>query len=104
MDFFELADGSRHYFDPEEAVKDNFLFLTDCMRADCRREPRPEPPELLRAVSNARDREEALERVMGGYGHHLPLDREALVESGELVNRQLAPGFRPVEPVEDLGE
>jgi len=103
LDFIELADGSRHYFDPEEAVKDNFLFLTGCMRAEYKREPRPEPPELLRAVSNARDRGEALSRVMGGY-NHLPLDEGLLVERGELVPRSLVAGRDVNEPVRDLSE
>jgi len=83
---FELADGSRYYFDPQEAMKISFLYLGNCMRADWKREPRPEPPELFRAVANARYRREALSRAMGGSSF-LALDRAALLERGEFVHR-----------------
>ncbi len=89
---FELADGRRHYFDPTEAFKDSFLFFTACMTADCKGEPRPAPPEVLRAVAAARDRSEALYSVMGDSSH-LQLDRTALLERGELVNRSLVAGI-----------
>jgi hypothetical protein len=100
---FELADGRRHYFDPTEAFKDSFLFFTACMTADCKGEPRPEPPEVLRAVAAARDRGAALFSVMGDSSH-LPLDRTALLERGELVNRSLVAGRELGEPLEDLSE
>lgn len=45
---FELANGRRYYFDPEEASKSTFLFFADSMTADYKREPRPEPPDLLK--------------------------------------------------------
>ena len=57
MESFELQDGRRYYFDPEEALTTTFRFLADSMSADCKREPRPDPPELLRAVADAKDRE-----------------------------------------------
>ena len=103
LDFFELADGSRHYFDVEQTVRDNFRYLTACLRADYRGAPRPDPPAVLRAVSNARDRGEALSRVLGGY-NHLPLDREALISRGELVPHSLVAGRDVDEPVEGLSE
>ena len=40
LSHFELADGQRYYFDPQEAFKDAFLYFTDSMRADYAREPR----------------------------------------------------------------
>ena len=88
LSFFELADGRRYCFDPQETFRATFMFLADSLQADHAREPRPEPPEVLRAVADARDRRTALDRVMGGYPH-LPLDLEALVERGELVPRSL---------------
>jgi hypothetical protein len=88
---FELRDGQRYYFDPQEAWKITFRFFTDSMDADFKREPRPEPPDLLKAVADARDRKGALSLVMDG-GSHLPLDREALVERGEFVPRPLVSG------------
>lgn len=91
MESFELQDGRRYYFDPEEACKITFGFFGNSLTADYLREPRPEPPELLKAVANAKDRGEALFRVMGRAAC-LPLDREALVERGELVPRSLVAG------------
>ncbi len=92
LESFELADGRRHYFDPTEAFKATFLFFSACMTADCKGEPRPGPPEILLAVVGARDRSEALFSVMGDSSH-LPLDRTALLERGELVNRSLVAGI-----------
>ncbi len=88
LDYFELRDGSRYYFDPEEASKVTFLYFAESMDADYRREVRPEPPELLKAVGNARDRRSALDRVMDGYSH-LPLNLDALIERGEFLPRSL---------------
>jgi hypothetical protein len=88
---FELEDGQRFYFSPDEAFKATFSYFTNCMRTDWKREPRPEPPEVLRAVANAKNREEALERVMGGSSF-LAVDREALVKRGKFVPRSLLAG------------
>lgn len=98
LESFELRDGSRYYFDPEEASKETFRYFADCMDADWKREPRGEPPELLKAVAGAKDRREALPRVMGDY-NHLPVDGEALVECGEFKPRSLVAG----KTYEELG-
>ncbi len=100
---FELADGTRFFFDPQETFKATFLFFTACMTADCKGSPRPEPPEILRSLAAARDRGEALYSVMGDSSH-LPLDRTALIERGELVNRSLVAGQELGAPLEDLSE
>ncbi len=104
MDSFELADGRRHYFDRQEAFSQAFLFFSGSMKADHSGEPRPEPPEILRAISSARDREDALSRALGGFAHLLPVDKDALLERGELVNRPLVVGRELGEPLEDLSE
>ena len=98
LESFELRDGQRYYFDPREAWKITFRFFTDSMTADYKREPRPEPPDLLKAVADARDRKGALSLVMDG-GSHLPLDREALVERGVFKPQSLIAGYQ----YEDLG-
>ena len=85
------ADGTTFYYDPAEAFESTFLFFSDSLRADYHREPRPAPPPLLKAVADAKDRREALSRVMGGSSF-LPIDREALVERGEFVPRSLVAG------------
>jgi hypothetical protein len=83
-----LPDGTRFYFEPQEVLREMFLFFTDSMDADFHRDPRPEPPDVLKAVANAKDRREVLTRVMGGFSF-LPVDAEALVERGEFVPRSL---------------
>jgi hypothetical protein len=65
LDSFELRDGTRYYFDRQEALSDAFLFFSDSMRADHNGAPRPDPPPVLEAISNAREREDALELVLG---------------------------------------
>ncbi len=103
---FELADGTRYFFDPEESFSHVFQFFSDSMMADSRREPRPEPPEILKAISNARDRGDALSRAMNGYSHLLPIDRDALIERGEFVPRSLVAGveYEDLGVLEDLSE
>jgi hypothetical protein len=75
------------------------------MTAEYERESYPEPPELLKMVAEAKDRAAALFSVMRGLSH-LPLDREALVERGELVFRSLRAGkeYGDFEGLEDLSE
>jgi len=105
LESFELADGGQYYFDPTEEFKDSFRFFAACMTADYKREPRPDPPEVLRAVAGARDRSEALARVMGDSSH-LPLDRTALVGRGEFVPRSLVAcrEYADLGVPKDLGE
>ena len=91
LSYFELADGCQFYFEPQEAFKATFLYFMNSLRADYACEPRPEPPGVLRAVANAKDRREALSRVMAGSSF-LPVNEEALVERGEFVPRGLVAG------------
>jgi hypothetical protein len=103
LSHFELQDGKRFYFEPMEAYKTTFLYLCDSMRADYRREPRPEPPEVFRAVADARDRESALLLVLPGPGS-LPVDSDALIERGEFVPRSLVAGKEYGDLLEDRSE
>ena len=105
LSYFELSDGGQFYFDPQEAFKATFLYFMDSLRADYDREPRPEPPKVLKAVTNAMDRREALSRIMAGSSF-LPVNREALVERGEFVPRSLVAGreYGDFEALEDLSE
>jgi hypothetical protein len=98
MGSFELKDGKRYYFEPMQAYKSAFGYWSDSLLADYRREPRPEPPEVLQMVANARDRGDTLNAVETGYSF-LPVDREALIERGEFVPRSLVAGVE----YEDLG-
>ena len=86
----ELTDGSRYWFDPQETGIVLFLYLMDSARTVYPGNPRPEPPELLRAVAAAKDRREAFSRICsGGVVPSLPVDVEALVERGKFVPRPL---------------
>jgi hypothetical protein len=100
MDSFVLRDGTRHFFDRQEAFCQAFSFFSDSMRAAHNGEPRPDPPPILEAVAGARDREDALERALGGFVGLLPIDRDALLSRGVLVPRSLIQGYE----LEDLGE
>ena len=93
LESFELADGRRHYFDPEEATRDLFIHAMACLEADYRGEPRPEPPALLVAVSRAKDRRGALDAMPSShFSWPQPYNLEALVERGEFVAVKLANG------------
>ena len=61
---------------------------------------------MLRAVAKAKDRREALSRVMGGSSFFLPVDPEALVERGKFVPRSLVAGreYGDERGLEDLSE
>ncbi len=89
LDSFELADGTRYWFSPEQGTRDLFEYWTQSLRAVHHQTPRPEPPEILHAVSRARDREQALRAVEPEGISWLPLDREALVRDGALRERPL---------------
>jgi uncharacterized membrane protein YgcG len=106
MDSFMLRDGQRFFFDRQEAFSHAFQFFSDSLRAAHSGEPRPEPPEILEAISNARDREEALSRALGGFVGLLPIDRGALLSRGELVPRSLVAGveYEDLGVLEDLSE
>jgi hypothetical protein len=98
---FELADGSRFYFDPTSA--EMFLHACDCLRNHDKPE-RPEPPELVKAVARAKDRRAAFREIEGTAAGLFPYDAEALVERGEIVPRSLVVGRELGEPLEDLSE
>jgi hypothetical protein len=107
LDSFELRDGRRFFFDKNEAYGDAFLFFSGSMKADHFGSPRPDPPEVLLAVAGARDRSDALSRALGGFSHLLPIDKDALIQRGELLPRSLVQGveFEDLgEPLEDLSE
>ncbi len=104
LDHIELADGSLHWYDRAETAKELFLYSCDCLRAD-RVADRPEPPGIVRAVANARDRRAALEQASpDSPTDFFAFERGPLVERGELVHRSFVAGQGPDEPVPDLSE
>ena len=103
---FELADGSRHWYDPAETAKELFLYSCDCLRAAYGVADRPEPPEIVRAVAGVKDRRAALEQASAASPmDFFAFEREPLAERGELVHRSFVAGQdADSEPVPDLSE
>ena len=104
MESFALEDGTRFYFDP--VSPELFLHSIDCLGAQGEGKPFPPPPEVIRAIARARNREAALNRVVGsGSFDLLPYEAEALVERGEIVPRSLIHGHELGEgPLPDLSQ
>jgi len=89
---FELVDGTRFVFDPAEVGPAMFAYFAASARAVYRGEERPDPPEIIRAMARARDREAAFRQVFPESLAHSPLfDQDALVERGEIVPRPIVP-------------
>jgi len=87
-DSIELADGSRYFFAPGEVWQEVFRHGSDCLRADYAGEPRPSPPEILKAVAQSKNRRAAVEKLYApGSQPFLAYDQEALVKRGEFIPR-----------------
>jgi hypothetical protein len=100
---FELEDGSRFYFDPEQG--EVFLHTCECLRAQGEGATAfPEPPPVVQAIARAKDRRAAFERVYSGDFSVLPYDRDALIERGELVPVSMVVGVALGEVLPDLSE
>ena len=90
------ANGSVAHFDARDAAVACFKYFSESLMADADCEPRPEPPEVLKAVANAADRRSAYDKVMRGY-NFIPLDHEALIEEGRLEPAPLVAGYDTYE-------
>ena len=90
------ANGSVAHFDARDAAVACFKYFSESLMADADCEPRPEPPEVLRAVADAADRRTAYEKVMGGY-NFLPDDPEVLVEEGRFEPISMCAGYETYE-------
>src|ERR671910_794723 len=103
LDSFVLQDGSRYYHDP--ASLDLISHIFDCLHCQGAGEPFPEPPEIVKAIARAKDREAALLQVTGGGDLLFPYELGALIERGELRPRSLVEGHELGEgPLPDLSE
>jgi len=101
---FELSDGSRYYYDPMDA--ELFLHICECLHHHDEPE-RPEPPEIVKALTRAKDRRAALAEMGHDEGTSFgtfPYEVEPLIERGELVPRSLVVGYELGEPLPDLSE
>ena len=104
LESFVLEDGSRFHYDPTSAER--FLHSMDCLRAQGEGKTTfPEPPETVKAITRARDREAALNQLypVGSFSV-FPYDVGALLERGELVPRSMVAGRELGEVLEDLSE
>jgi hypothetical protein len=101
--------GSVVTFDAKDVSVATFKYFLESLMADADRGPRPEPPEVLKAVANAVDRRYAVERVMNGY-NHLPVDPDVLIEEGRFEPISMVAGYDTYEEylasggVKDLSE
>ena len=102
LDHIELVDGSRAYFDVEQAQAEIFLHGAACLRAQAAGEPFPLPPEVVKLVLCAKDRRAATNTIwQEGTFLFNPYDRDAIIERGVLESRSL---ISTDEPVGDLSE
>ena len=103
LDSFVLEGGTRYYHDP--ASLDLISHIFDCLHCQGAGEPFPEPPEIVKAIARAKDREAALLQVTGGGDLLFPYELGALIERGELRPRSLVEGHELGEgPLPDLSE
>ena len=105
LESFELTDGSRYFYEPEEVGPMLFMHGSNCLTADYRSEPRPDPPEILRAIARAKDRRAAVEKLYArGTYPFMAYDLEALVERGEFVPASFLAGHTYQESVEHFAQ
>ena len=98
---FELLDGSRFYYDTQ--TFEVFLHWRECLWAG-NPDKWPEPPEVVRKLTEAKDPEAALESIIE-EAEWITYDLEALLEERVIRPRSLVAG-RDVydQEVEDLSE
>ena len=92
VDCFELLDGSCYYYDP--ASFEVFLHYCECLKTSAHNWP--EPPEVVRKLTEAKDVEEAVIQVYGtGPFSFLVYDPEILVNERRLAPRGLVSSYDP---------
>ena len=105
LEYIELEDGTRYWYDPAEVGTEVFMHGVDSLQADFAGEPRPDPPEILQAITRAKDRRGAVERLYPqGTLALMAYDPEALAKRGEFVPRSFVVGKEYGELLEDLSE
>jgi hypothetical protein len=105
VESFELLDGSRYYYDPTSW--DLFMHWIECGRAGNARNW-PEPPEVVRKLTEAKDVARAIEKVRGEGWNALVYDEETLITKRTLKPRPLVSRYDPkvgkhipIDPYED---
>lgn len=89
---FELASGETYYYRAGFPLAGRlYLHHLECLKAGAGEWP--EPPEVYRKLTEARDPAAALKQITGDGPHSLfPYDEEALVRERRLVPRALVVG------------
>jgi hypothetical protein len=102
LESFVLEDGSLYYYDPTSPKL--FLHWYACLTADNPRDW-PEPPEVCKKLTEARDPVSAGEQFISSAGNFFPYDPEILITERILEPVSLVAG-REVhdQEVEDLSE
>ena len=90
LESFDLEGGGTHWYDPHAVGAELFVHGCACLRAGAP-ENRPEPPEILLTLAKARNRRAAFAAVAPNPAL-FPYEREAFVESGDLVHRSMIAG------------
>jgi hypothetical protein len=94
LESFELLDGSRYYFDP--ASPELFMHWYECGKAGSAHNW-PEPPEVIRKLTEAKDVERAIELVRGeGSWDFFVYDIEGLIGERTLEPRGIVSRYDPV--------
>ena len=91
MDYILLKDGSRYWINKSELYKSFFLYRMECLRTDYEETERSPVPDVFLAIADAKDREEAMEKVCPGWriwrtDHNLctAVDLDVLVQDGRI--------------------
>jgi hypothetical protein len=91
---FELLESSRYYFDP--ASPELFMHWYECGKAGSAHNW-PEPPEVIRKLTEAKDVERAIELVRGeGSWDFFVYDIEGLIGERTLEPRGIVSRYDPV--------
>jgi hypothetical protein len=91
---FELRDSSRYYFDPTSP--ELFMHWYECGKAGSAHHW-PDPPEVMRKLTEAKDVERAIELVWGeGSWDFFVYDIEVLISERTLEPRGLVSRYDPV--------
>ena len=89
LESFVLMDGSRYYYDP--ASSELFLHCYECLIAG-NPENWPEPPEVCKKLTEAKDPEAAAVQVADSLGKFIPYDPEILITERRLEPVSLVAG------------
>jgi len=99
-DYIVLRDGSRFWFAKRELYKSFFLYYLACITPDYRRVERPPVPDIFQAIADARDREEAMDKVCPRWrGWRTDNSISAAIDLDVLVEEGLIEPYSEVELV-----